>query len=56
MSGLLLMVASLPWSYFGDRIDSGWGLAIGIAAGLVLNGVIAYWLGYGLGVMWRRRP
>jgi apolipoprotein N-acyltransferase len=54
MSGILLLFATLPWSYFGDQVNRNWGLGIGVVLGLVLNGAIAYWIGYGLGVMCRR--
>ena len=54
MSGLLFLFATLPWSYLGEQVNRNWGLGVGVVLGLFLNGAIAYWLGYGLGVMCRR--
>ena len=49
MSGLLLVVPALPWSFLGDRLVDGWGLGIGVLIGLPLNGVLAYFIGCAIG-------
>lgn len=54
MSALLIVVAALPWSWIGHWIAPIWGWDIGTGVGLLLNGVAAYWLGYGCAVTVRR--
>lgn len=54
MSGILFAYATLPWSYIGNQVSWSWGLGIGALGGAILNGVIAYWLGYGLAALWLR--
>ena len=56
MSGILFAYATLPWSYIGNQVSWAWGLGIGIVVGAILNGVIAYWLGYALAVILRWCP
>ncbi len=56
MSGLLLVLPALPWAILGDRLlGQAWGLGIGMVVGLPLNGVLAYWAGYGIG-RWAAKP
>ncbi len=55
MSGLLLALPALPWAVLADWLLGGWGLGIGVLIGLPLNGVLAYWAGYGIG-RWATKP
>ncbi|HZQ71998.1 MAG TPA: hypothetical protein VFB08_03710 [Burkholderiales bacterium] len=45
MAGLVLILPSLPWPIVGALLYKGDGAGIGMAAGLVLNGFIAYFAG-----------
>ena len=56
MSTLLLVLPAMPWPFLGMKIfGPNWGLGAGTLAGLVFNGVIAFYLGAAAARMRNRR-
>lgn len=55
MSGLLFVFPALPWPLVGMWIYRPGGFGYGVLAGLVLNGALAYALGFWVGWLRSRR-
>ena len=53
-AGMILLFATLPWPWFGALLLGDIGAMLGVVAGLVLNGVIAFALGWGISWLFNR--